>query len=111
MAASRVAYRVWKGAIPDGMFVCHTCDVKRCINPDHLWLGTNRDNIKDAISKGVPIRPPIGHGENNSNAKITDKQRDEIRRLYANGQALQKQLANKFGITQARVSQIVREKQ
>lgn len=61
--ASRVAYHIYKGPVPDGMFVCHTCDVRSCVNPDHLWLGTNSDNIRDARDKGrlrpagKPVRP------------------------------------------------------
>ncbi len=47
------SYQIHKGAVPDGLFVCHTCDVRKCINPDHLWLGTNKDNQLDASAKGV----------------------------------------------------------
>ena len=48
-----VAYLLWNGEVPEGKFVCHSCDVKRCFNPKHLWLGTNHDNQKDAVNKGV----------------------------------------------------------
>lgn len=50
LANSRVhiaAYVLAKGFVPDGLFVCHTCDVKRCFNPEHLWPGTNQDNQVD----------------------------------------------------------------
>ncbi len=49
--AHRAAYLVWKGEIPSGLFVLHTCDNRRCINPDHLWIGTSKDNVRDMISK------------------------------------------------------------
>ena len=50
--AHRVAYEVWRGPIPQGMQVLHRCDRPQCVNPDHLFLGTNGDNIRDSISKG-----------------------------------------------------------
>lgn len=48
----RIAYMIWKGEIPKGMHICHTCDNRACYNPDHLWLGTPKDNIHDMINKG-----------------------------------------------------------
>jgi hypothetical protein len=50
--AHRVAYEVAVGPIPDGLIVCHACDNRLCCNPDHLWIGTQRDNVWDAIRKG-----------------------------------------------------------
>lgn len=52
MAAHRVSYELFREEIPDGMFVCHHCDVPRCVNPDHLFLGTQKDNMQDKVSKG-----------------------------------------------------------
>ena len=53
LVASRVAYRVWRGEEPGNMMVCHSCDNPPCINPGHLWLGTNSDNMRDMWNKGV----------------------------------------------------------
>lgn len=50
--ASRMAYELFKGPLEDKKLVCHTCDNPPCVNPDHLWLGTNRDNQLDSIKKG-----------------------------------------------------------
>lgn len=52
LRAHRVSYYLKNGPIPEGMFVCHTCDVPRCVNPDHLFLGTATENNQDKIAKG-----------------------------------------------------------
>jgi hypothetical protein len=49
--AHRFAYELTHGPIPSGLMVCHTCDVRKCVRPDHLFLGTAKDNVRDAIAK------------------------------------------------------------
>lgn len=50
--AHRIAWEIWRGPIPTGLLVCHRCDVRNCVNPDHLFLGTHQDNNDDKFSKG-----------------------------------------------------------
>ena len=97
--ASRVAYRLFIGEIPKGMCVCHKCDNPKCVNPDHLFLGTRRDNMIDKISKN---RMPIG--ESTSWSKLTEQQVREIRESTD----YQYVIAEKYGICQQSVSSIKR---
>ena len=50
--ATHLSYLVWKGPVPDGKMVLHTCDTPRCVNPEHLFLGNHKDNAKDMAAKG-----------------------------------------------------------
>jgi len=100
--AHRVSYRLNVGPIPDGMHVLHRCDVRRCVNPAHLFLGSNADNMRDRDSKGRGSKPPLHCGESHPRAKVTDAEVAQIR-LSNKATCL---IAAEFGISQSQVSAI-----
>lgn len=55
--AHRISYQLFKGDFDKSLFVCHTCDVRNCVNPKHLFLGTNKDNMMDMVKKGRNRNP------------------------------------------------------
>lgn len=103
--AHRLAWFVTYGNIPSGICVLHRCDNPGCINLDHLFLGTRRDNMQDMISKKRQRYSFIlGHLYS---AKLTPNQAKEIRILYANGNISQYQLAKKYGLTRSGIQRIL----
>jgi hypothetical protein len=103
MLAHRVSYTVFVGPIPDGILVLHKCDNPPCINPDHLFLGTNLDNVRDRNAKGR-TRGKSWHGETHPSAKLTEIDVAEIRKMA--GTLSQRKIAQMFGIRQSTVSNI-----
>jgi hypothetical protein len=78
-SAHRISYKLFKGDIPKGLFVMHICDNRECINPEHLKLGTNQDNIQDKVNKGRAKGGNNHKGQNASYSKLTNEQVKEIR--------------------------------
>lgn len=83
--AHRVAYELWKGPIPQGLHVCHTCDNGLCVNPDHLFVGTWRDNCLDKVRKGRQPKPDMSQRPNFTRALITPRAAKRILALRATG--------------------------
>lgn len=114
--AHRVAWELFHGPIPKGMLVCHKCDVKLCVNPDHLFLGTYQDNVDDMVRKGRNLRGATWYtkrmletrprGSKHGHAKLTERKVVQIRRLFATGHN-KAALARKFGVCRAMIRFIV----
>lgn len=105
--AHRWAWRLFNGAIPAGVKVLHRCDVRCCVNPEHLFLGTQADNVADMVSKGR-ARYHTGHfGEAHPLSKLTWPKVREIRCLARDGMA-QAEIARRFGMSPMAISRIVR---
>ena len=107
--ASIAAYRLFIGTIPKRkgkkkLCVCHSCDNPPCVNPNHLWLGTKKQNMEDMVRKG---RTRDQRGENNPSNKFTMEEAKEIQKLYASGKYTQKEIGDKFNIVTSTVSRIL----
>lgn len=100
--AHRVAWMLFKGPIPDGIKVLHTCDTPLCVEVDHLFLGTLSDNTQDMLAKGRN-KPTIG--QTNGRAKLTVEQVDQIRAMK--GQSAYRKIADMFKISPSQVGRII----
>lgn len=100
----RLAYETWVGPIPEGLLIRHKCDNKPCINPDHLETGTDADNKRDMIERGLDGVV----GEKNKNAVLTEDDVRNIRSLVAKGgRGAGAKAARQYGVSQATISWVV----
>lgn len=109
----RVSYEMSNGCIPQGMYVLHRCDNPACCNPEHLFVGTQADNMRDAKLKGRSRSPLIDNpriGKLNVNAKMTDELVARARSMYATGGYSQPQLARMFGVSKASMNSLLLRK-
>lgn len=107
--AHRWAYAYFVGPIPEGLHVLHRCDIRRCVNPDHLWVGTDADNQADMTQKGRGR-----YGERNGIGHLTADDVRAIRHEYQpkvggrpKGKGLRAEIASRYGISEQTIYRIV----
>ncbi len=110
--AHRVSWTEFNGPIPAGLCVLHDCDNPPCVNPVHLFLGTQADNSADMVAKGRQgERPGPGlRGSDHPRAKLIESEVLEIRRLYVIGDVTRQQLADRYGVRSCAISALLRRK-
>lgn len=100
IGAHRFSFELVHGAIPKSMYVCHKCDTPLCVNPDHLFIGTHQDNMRDMVQKR---RSFTGRGENKKGrAKLTNQQADQIRKMNIS----HTKIAALFGVSSSTIGRI-----
>ena len=96
----RVSYEVFVGRIPHGLLVCHKCDNPPCANPDHLFVGTHKDNYRDSVNKNRHTPPK---GEEHWCRRLSD----DVVRTIRNSNDTCKKLARRFGVSERTVRGVI----
>lgn len=105
VGAHRVSYILHKGEIPKGAQVLHKCDVRYCVNPDHLFIGTQKDNIRDMLNKNRN-----GDTSNKGESHPACKINEAIVKAIRQSNSTQKELCVEYGLKQSQISRIIRRK-
>jgi hypothetical protein len=104
--AHRASYEAFIGPIPEGMYVCHACDNVACVNPNHLFLGTQKQNLQDMASKGRSTR-----GEKNPQAKLTEMDVHVIKKFFfTKSDVTDAEIAKLYGVTRSAIT-LIRKKE
>jgi len=104
IVASRASWIVHFSYIPDGLCVCHRCDNRKCVNPNHLFLGTHQDNSNDMKKKGRSLNQK---GENNHATKLTDNDILNVRKMWVSGKHRQKEIMGIFNLSRVSLWRII----
>jgi hypothetical protein len=105
--AHRLSWEIFKGQIPIGMEVCHKCDIPPCVNPDHLFLGTHLDNMRDMVLKG---RKNPQRGEHQGGSKLKESDVLKIREKYISTDATFSDLSREFNISITNIMDVINGK-
>ena len=108
--AHRVSWNMFNGPVPAGMLVLHKCDVRNCVNPDHLFLGSQKDNMIDAKRKGRLVFPKKRFGESNPMAKLNNNIVRQIRIEAAQSDITQAALARKYDVSPMTINRVINYK-
>ena len=102
----RLAMIVLRHEVVEGRLVCHRCDVRRCFNPDHLFVGTAQDNTRDMFEKGRWVRPRVHRGAESTSAKLCESDVCDMLAMSRAGNS-RADIARKYGVSISLVSKIV----
>lgn len=109
--AHRTSYELFVGEIPAGLYICHHCDNPPCVNPAHLYPGTDADNNRDRVLRGRTTRGSRGlRGESHPRARLTNADAEAIRIHYSRGGITMQGLGDEYGVNKQQIYRIVREK-
>ena len=104
----RFSYTYLIGCIPNGLRVLHKCDNPKCVNPNHLFLGTQKENLQDMYRKGRQRKiDTYKSGEEHCNAKLSTTQVKEIRKLYSTTRISWRELAQRYNISKRCIGRII----
>jgi hypothetical protein len=101
--AHRISYELFVGKIPDGLLCLHRCDVRPCVEPSHLFLGSAQDNSNDMVMKGRHVTPI---GEMHGRVILTEREASEIKFLVLEGHLSQHEIAEMYSVSRGAVTNI-----